>query len=107
MLISLEANISRQKIKNRQKHIIELIEQFDILGWKANVRLENPERQFAIYENKKTKSIRFGKIIGKRVDQRDDHLFYSKYDLRDRKYLGPTSTATNLSFIMVNLLKLI
>jgi hypothetical protein len=33
----------------------------------------------------------------------DDPLFFSKYNLNTRKYLGPTSTDNVLGFIMVKL----
>jgi len=43
----------------------------------------------------------FGKIIAGKDEE--EPRFYSKYDLSNRKYLGPTSTDYVLSFIMCNL----
>ncbi len=47
--------------------------------------------------------IYFGEIISScRPNEIHDETFYSKYSLKLRPYLGPTSTDHELAFLMVN-----
>jgi tRNA G10 N-methylase Trm11 len=96
--------------------IIEKKEQLDIidkvityayqLGLNGKVSMNDPERVFVLIENHRNGQKYFGKIVAGRdgnikfnIDS--SALYYSKYHLRSRKYLGPTSTDNVLAFVMV------
>lgn len=79
---------------------LDYIQKFNVLDFKAKVNLKSPSRFFVLYYNKHTSQFNFGKVIG-RIDD-DRRMFYSKYNLQDRKYLGPTSLDNKLSFLMTN-----
>ena len=86
-----------------------MINKFDKFPMKAKVEIKNAERIFEIFrnvvENQKTKKIistkyYFGKLIVRKDNK--ELRFYSKYDLINRKYIGPISTDHVLSFLMTN-----
>lgn len=76
----------------------DLMLKFEVIDFKAKVNLKNPERQFKLYFNKADGIYNFGKII---VRSDEKAYFYNKFNLRQRKYLGPTSTDNKLAFLMV------
>ena len=77
--------------------------------WRQKLYINNAERIFIIFrnvvENQKIKKIISTKYyFGKLISGKDDKKlrFYTKYDLVNRKYIGPTSTDHVLSFLMTN-----
>lgn len=92
--------VEGSEFKINQKDQIDMIQQFDFLKFKANVDMKKAERNFVVYVNKQPEEFYFGKIVG---DLPSGKVFYFDYDLRERKYLGPTSTDNRLAFIMSNL----
>ncbi len=79
---------------------LDMIKKVSFLNFKANVNLKSATRTFVIYFNNPTKEYFFGKVIGTPIPGK---FFYNKFDLKERKYLGPTSTDNRLAFIMANL----
>ncbi|KAL4471452.1 hypothetical protein ABPG74_008345 [Tetrahymena malaccensis] len=103
-----------------QQEIIDRIEIItESLNMRGKIDLKNPQKKFWIMERhvdpftKQTDSsitntlldIYFGVEIGRsksctRISQKENQT--NKYDLRQRAYLGPTSTDNILSFLMCN-----
>ena len=98
------AVISEYKKISRAEQITK-IEILDLPQIQGRCHLKKPDRTFVIaelndWETKKLRKVFFGKdILGiyKRVP------FHTRYDLRERLMLGPTSTDHNLAFFMANL----
>ena len=108
-LQSFRFDIDFRGLSEKRKVQIDMINKFDKFPMKAKVDIKNAERIFVIFrnvvENQKTKKIistkyYFGKLISGKDDK--ELRFYSKYDLINRKYIGPTSTDHVLSFLMAN-----
>ena len=86
-------------ISLEKEYQLELMKKFAVFNFKAKVNLNKAERFFIIYYNKLDGLFHFGKVLGKCNEKVN---FYTKYNLQDRKYLGPTSTDNRLSFLMAN-----
>ena len=102
-------DIDFRGLSEKRKVQIEMINKFDKFPMKAKVDIQNAERIFIIFrntvENQKLKKIistkyYFGKLIAGKDDKK--LRFYTKYNLVNRKYIGPTSTDHVLSFLMAN-----
>lgn len=65
------------------------------------VDLKNFEVCYKIIDNEPDGQIYFGERIAYCRDQ-EGETYYSKYDLKKRPYLGPTSTDHELAFLMAN-----
>ena len=108
-LKSFRFDIDFRGLSEKRKVQLEMINKFDKFPMKAKVDINNAERIFIIFrnvvENQKIKKIISTKYyFGKLVSGKDDKKlrFYTKYDLVNRKYIGPTSTDHVLSFLMTN-----
>lgn len=93
-------NVEGNEISIPKEEQLEMIKKVSFLEFKATVNLKNALRTFVIYFNNPTKEYYFGKVIGTPITGK---LFYNRFDLKERKYLGPTSTDNRLAFIMANL----
>ena len=108
-LKSFRFDIDFRGLSEKRKVQLEMINKFDKFPMKAKVDINNAERIFIIFrnvvENQKIKKIISTKYyFGKLISGKDDKKlrFYTKYDLVNRKYIGPTSTDHVLSFLMTN-----
>lgn len=82
------------------KEQVEIIESFGIFPFSKNVDLKNPQVVFKVVENREDHMIYFGtEVASNRVEE---DTYHYKYDLKQRPYLGPTSTDSQLAFLMVN-----
>lgn len=77
---------------------IRIFEKFEILQFAGNVNLNNPKLRFWVIRDLNG-TFYFGKEAAKAKERT---RFYSKYNLNQREYLGPTSTDNELAFLMVN-----
>lgn len=72
------------------KEQVEIIESFGIFPFSKNVDLKNPQVVFKVVENREDHVIYFGtEVASNRVEE---DTYHYKYDLKQRPYLGPTST---------------
>ena len=73
-----------------------------------DVSLDNPEVIYKIIENKGDGMVYFGlQIASSRKSEKsgvgkEDDTFFSRFTLKKRPYLGPTSTEHELAFLMAN-----
>lgn len=70
--------------------------------FKPNIDLENPEVIFGVLSITDAGVIYFGKEIATHKKHKEADTFHTKFDLRKRPYLGPTSTDHELAFLMAN-----
>jgi tRNA (guanine10-N2)-methyltransferase len=77
------------------------MEMFDVLKFKGKVSLKKAQRTFIVIDNHYRGMKYFGKLIAGKDDK--DALYFSKYNLNTRKYLGPTTMDNLLGFVMTNL----
>ena len=97
---SFKFNIEGIGRKVSHKEQVEIIESFGIFPFHDNVDLKNPEIVFKILENREDHIIYFGtEVASNRIEE---DTFHWKYDLKHRPYLGPTSTDSQLAFLMAN-----
>jgi len=67
------------------------------------VDLDNYQDYYKVIENADDGKIYFGKMVAAiRLHERNNETFYSRFNLKKRPYLGPTSTDHELAFLMVN-----
>lgn len=99
-----------RKIKDKES--VSLIEEFGKLDlpWSGKVDLKNPDNTYHVIENchfiplgeeKMKKEFIFAREVATSYDGKGNKIT-AKYLLRDRKYIGPTSTDCELSFLMAN-----
>jgi tRNA G10 N-methylase Trm11 len=70
---------------------------------KELVDLKNYEMVYKIIDNDTDNELYFGNVVAStRPDDYRDDTFHSKYSLKKRPYLGPTSCDTELAFLMAN-----
>jgi len=55
-----------------------------------------------IFEHATLQKFYFGLEVASQTDGYKGNLYFSKYDLKQRPYLGPTSTSHDLAFLMAN-----
>ena len=68
-----------------------------------NVDLKKYEVAYCILENAEDGRIFFGnRVACCRPDGTDEETYYSRYNLKKRPYLGPTSTDHELALLMAN-----
>ena len=97
---SFKFNIEGIGRKISTKEQISIIESFGRFPFKPNVDLKNPEMIFKVLENDADHTIYFGlEVASNRVEE---DTFHWKFDLKKRPYLGPTSTDSQLAFLMAN-----
>jgi tRNA (guanine10-N2)-methyltransferase len=84
------------KISQSQKQ--EIIDAFASVGFNGAVELNTPQRTFIVSVCKE--NFYFSLEVAKSKVKRAH--FYSKYNLPDREYLGPTTTDLDLAMLMVN-----
>jgi len=72
----------------------------------GQVKLKDPDTMLWITENRGTdqqlRGIYFGYEIASYRQDKSQATFWSKYDQKQRKYLGPTCTEVQLAFLMIN-----
>lgn len=95
---NLEA-IGRKLSVSEQRKIID---SFAIFPFVPTVDLENPKVIFKILEVFDDNTIYFGRQIATNTISKDIDSFHTRFDLRKRPYLGPTSTDHELAFLMAN-----
>lgn len=93
---SFEVESVRKKIAKEDS--IQMIEGFQVVPFKGSVNLTSPKRRFMVSECEGRYYFGIDIYYGVRTKTR----FYSKYSLKERLYLGPTSTDTELAFLMAN-----
>jgi len=83
---------------------LSMIEQFKVLPFLNElVDLKNFDTYFKIILNEPDSQVYFGqKVASCRHNESSDDTFYSRYSLKKRPYLGPTSTDHELAFLMAN-----
>ena len=96
--LKFDVEILGKTILTKEK--VEIIEKFGFLPFNPKIDLKNPEMIFKVIQNTLDGKWYFGKEIASNRDERE--TFYHKYHLRTRPYLGPTSTDTQLAFLMAN-----
>lgn len=98
--------------KIKDKEAVGMIEEFGKLElpWKGKVDLVSPDNTYHVIENchfipvgeeTPRKDFIFARVVGSSYDSKGNKIT-AKYLLRDRKYIGPTSTDCELSFLMAN-----
>ncbi|OMJ69813.1 hypothetical protein SteCoe_32375 [Stentor coeruleus] len=85
-----------QKISQEQKQAI--IQAFAPVPFRGKVELKSPERTFIV--SICAGNMYFGLEVARSKIKRT--CFYSKYNLAEREYLGPTTTDIELALLMVN-----
>lgn len=93
--------VGKKVSSQRQRQVIEM---FNELPFDAPlVDLNNYTLSYIVLENAADGSIFFGETVAScRPPGADDDTFYSKYNLKLRPYLGPTSTDHELALLMAN-----
>ena len=66
------------------------------------VDMKNPQRVYSCFEHPKQSKYYFGLEVAAQIHEHQKQSFFMKYHLRDRPYLGPTSTSHDLAFLMAN-----
>ena len=91
------------------KEQIAIIELFKPCGFlESDVSLDYPELVFRVVENAADNQAYFGlQIASFKKDEKSGkgkkhETYYTKYNLKLRPYLGPTSTDHELAFLMAN-----
>lgn len=69
--------------------------------FKPNIDLENPEIIFKVLDIADSSVVYYGREVASHKINKAD-TFHTKFDLRKRPYLGPTSTDHELAFLMTN-----
>ncbi|GAB4813919.1 hypothetical protein N2152v2_000965 [Parachlorella kessleri] len=86
---------------------VEVVEQFAWMGFKGPIDLRNPQHKFwvIIVDNQNSSNLMplKPKIYFGREVAAGDRLVIPRYDLRQRRYLGPTSMDTEMAFLMCNM----
>ena len=73
-----------------------------------DVSLDNPDIVFRVVENAPDNMAYFGLAIARNKEdemrgrKKKSDTFHTRYNLKKRPYLGPTSTDHELAFLMVN-----
>ncbi|CDW74335.1 trna (guanine-n2)-methyltransferase homolog [Stylonychia lemnae] len=96
--LKFDVEILGKTISTKEK--VEIIERFGFLPFDPKIDLKNPEIIFKVLQNTKDDQWYFGLQIASNREERE--TFFHKYHLRTRPYLGPTSTETQLAFLMAN-----
>lgn len=66
------------------------------------IDLKNPQQIYNVDWNESTKEYFFGLEVSSQIPKGEKYSYFSKYDLKSRPYLGPTSTSHELAFLMAN-----
>jgi tRNA (guanine10-N2)-methyltransferase len=92
-------------VKIPEKKSIEVIEMFKIFPFNEKlVDLNDYQEYFKVIKNEVDGKMYFGKMVAAcRLHDRKNELFHTKFSLKKRPYLGPTSTDHELAFLMANM----
>lgn len=79
---------------------MKIIESFGIFPFNKKIDIKNGEITYKVVENNEDHMIYFGRQVASNREEED--TFHNTYDLKQRPYLGPTSTDHSLAFLMAN-----
>jgi tRNA (guanine10-N2)-methyltransferase len=99
---SFRFNIEGVGKKISQAEQKALIDGFEVFPFKPKIDLNNPEVVFTVLDIADDNKVYFGREVAAHKKHKEADTFYTKFDLRKRPYLGPTSTDHELAFLMAN-----
>jgi tRNA (guanine10-N2)-methyltransferase len=89
--------------KASMKEQTEIIKTYAIYNFEGDVNLKNPKIIFSVMENLGNNECYFGREAACHFTAGTEReLFYARYDLKKRPYLGPTTLSDELAFLMAN-----